>query len=1137
MPNLIGEAILKITFSEQAIKEAQRRQTEKDREAQQTSATSVGQTAFADMFGRQSDGILEAGEKGKSLIELQQEAGDVDVGIQRDYMTVMSHTMSEEDYAKMQEEGFDFGSMDPEEAVTIVDKIKAELIRAGKNIVGYTDDMDIGKLSAALGSEVLARSVVDSFREADVPLTKENLSAISRAWAMNSELAPLADGSYGYLIDNELEAEIWNLYLAQSSGAGQGNSAPRFYAEDVQGYYTQSAGRGDNSQLQGQIDRIIEQAGYQVNEKSRMNAAWLLDKGLPLTADSLKRLEKLQEIELPMTEEQFAKAAAAAVADGKDPVHASFTENSGNLYERAAAISEFYHSSELWEATVGDITARRQLEEVRLRMSAEVNVRLLRSGFSIDTEPMVELIEALKRAEYQLANQYFPRDNMAVEKYQNYQKASNVAGQMPGLPADVLGMFAKGQGTASLETIYNEGKALQASYEKAQASYEKLMTVPRSDLGDSIDKAFASVDHILKDLGVELTDENRRAVRILGYNQMEMNLSNLEAVRDADRQVQGVLEKLTPAATLKMIRDGFNPLEKSFGELEQYFKTLPAEYKKEADSYSRFLYGLERNNEITPEERESYIGIYRLVRQLEKAEGAAVGALVNSQTEIHFSNLLSALQSSRNRPLDMRVSDETGDRLKLLRKGESISAQISKAFNKTVREIREANAAAASVEEARFEAEVKAAGEARAKAGQRSAEPDASGVDRAAVWADAGRGTAASVAATGMTSIGTAESTDGKTAAKAMDTRSSLRAASGVDSVPDLDSRISRDMGASTAAAQMAAGARSAVSEAAPKPTADTARAEAVSEALVKAANDVLTEASSNADATREYNKSQLEEQRQAVSSADKESVAMLQRGALPSNADNLMAAQALNHGMDNLFEITDRKPAKKKEQYSMNDLMAMLANKSGAEKAQPEPAPAAEETGSAALWQKLDNMEQFVEDYSQTTAAALESVEEATFAEADSSVDVRNMQLNHKQLTVAAALAKREEYYLPVYVGDTLTRVHLTLDKGSDEKGTVTVGVTLSEEAHIQARLYLQNGQVHGMMFGEGKVELMKLRQIADTFREEAQESWTVGNLTTITSETRMPELIKSGEHTPTDSAELYRVAKVFLHSVVRTS
>lgn len=1066
----IGDTILKITFSEQAIREAERRQADRSRAQHQESATAMGQTAFVDMFGRQQDGILaNGGEKGKSLIELQQEAGNIDVAVQRDYMTVMSHTLSEEDYARLQEEGFDLGSMEPEEAVNIVDKIKAELVRAGKNIVGYTDDMSMDKLTSALGSEVLARAVADSFRGEDVPLTKENLSAVSRAWGMNCELQPLGEGSYNYLIDNELEAEIWNLYLAQSSGADRGGNAPRFYAEDVQGYYTQSAGRAQSGELQDQIDRIIRQSGAEVNDKSRRNAAWLLDKGLPLTEGNLKKLANLQEIQLPATEEQFGKAAAVAVAAGKDPVHASFEGEGENLYEKAAYISEFYHSSEIWEATVGDITARRQLEEVRLRMTAEVNVKLLRSGFSIDTEPMEELIKALKQAEYQLANQYFPRDSMAVEKYHNYQHASDVAGQMPGLPADVLGMFAKGQDSASLETIYNEGKALQAHYDKAQESYEKLMTAPRGDLGDNIEKAFASVDHILKDLGVEPTDENRRAVRILGYNQMEITMSNLEAVRSADRQVQGVLEKLTPAATLKMIRDGFNPLEKSFGELEQYFKSLPPEYKKEAESYSRFLYGLERNNEITPEERESYIGIYRLVRQLEKAEGAAVGALVNAQTEIHFSNLLSALQSNRNRPIDLRVSDETETMSKLSRKGESLSAQISKAFTKTIEGIREATAAEANAQQA-LSAEV--------------TEP------------------------------------------------SSVQIPSPMPA--QTPNRMPLQTKAENAATAMEAGT------VVGNERAQSAEAGAVSEALVKAANDVLTEVSSDEKAAKEYNRAQLEEQRQAVSGADQESIAMLQRGALPSSADNLLAAQALNHGVENIFEISDKHNApKKKEQYSMNDLMALVASKSGAGKAEEGKSATKTESqenvsDSASLWQKLDRMEEFVEDYSRITQSSLQSVEEATFAEADSSMDVRNMQLNHKQLTVAAALAKREEYYLPVYVGNTLTRVHLTLDKASNEKGTVTVGVTLSEDAHMQARLYLQNGMVHGMLFGDGKVELMKLQQIADNFRKEAEGSWTVGNLTTIASENRMPELIKSGEHVPTQSAELYQVAKVFLRSVV---
>lgn len=1037
---------MKITFTEQAIKEAERRHAERNRASRGQHGAVTSQAPFAAFYGNNARADIPGmgGERGKSLLELQQETSDMDVGVMRDYMTVMSHTLSDADYAKLQEEGFDFGSMDPEEAVTIVDKIKAELARAGKHIVGYTDSMDVGKLAAALGSEGLAKTVLEKFQEADVPLTRDNLSALSQAWTMSSELQPMEDGTRSYLIDNEMQAEIWNLYLAQSSGAGRGNSAPRFYAEDVHGYYTQSAGRERSGELAEQIDRVIKASGREVNAQTRSSAGWLLDKGLPITADNLKRLEELQDIELPVSEERFGEAVAAAVAQGKSPIHASLTGRQENLYEKAAAVSEYYHSSAVWEASVGDITARRQLEEVRLRMTAEVNVKLLRSGFSIDTAPMEELIEALKQAEYELAGQYFPKDSQAVEKYHDYRRVSNVTDQLPGLPADVLGMFAKGQGSASLETIYNEGKVLQDNYEKAQASYEKLMTAPRDDMGDSIEKAFASVDHILKDLGLELTDENRRAVRILGYNQMEMTVPNVEAVRNADRQVQNVLEKLTPAATLKMIRDGFNPLEKSIGELEKYFNSLPPEYKKEAESYSRFLYGLERNNEITPEERESYIGIYRLVRQIEKAEGAAVGALVNAQAELHFSNLLSALQGNRRKRVDIRVPDELGDIPKPAHRGESISEQISKAFVKTVADIRAANEAAREQEEASGGSE-KAAGAAIAE-------------------------------------------TESEVAGK-------------------------------------------------PQTTQDKAEQTAVkqtSDAFVKVANDVLTEVSPDENATREYNQEQLQEQRQAVSAADQDSVAMLQRGDLPASADNLMAAQALNYGVENLFEHADRqRRAGERKASAQMDIMALLAGKAQPDQAK-EAAPQ-EISDSTTLWKKLDQMDEFVEDYRDLTGTSLESVEEATFTEADSSVDVKRMQLNHKQLTVAAALARREEYYLPMYVGDQLTRVHLTLDKNSQTKGTVTIGVILSEEEHMQARLYLENGTVHGMLFGEGKMDIMKVREIADTFRKEAESSWTVGNITTIASEKRMPALVKSGEHTPTESAELYRVAKVFLQSVVQ--
>ena len=287
-------------------------------------------------------------------------------------------------------------------------------------------------------------------------------------------------------------------------------------------------------------------------------------------------------------------------------------------------------------------------------------------------------------------------------------------------------------------------------------------------------------------------------------------------------------------------------------------------------------------------------------------------------------------------------------------------------------------------------------------------------------------------------------------------------------------------------------------------------------EEMVKTANDIVNKVTSNENVTREYNKAQMEEQRHAVAAADQECVSLLQRGEMPASADNLMAAQALTKGRDNLFEPGEKSRENKRD--------GVKKQQEGAEGKSVE---------STALWKRLEDMDDFTESYTKLTEEARSAVEEATFTEADSSVDVRNMQLSHKQLTVAAALARREEFYLPVYIGDTLTRVHLTLDKNSEEKGTVTIGVTISEEEHIQARLYLQDGMVYGMLFAEGKVELKKVQEIADTFKREARNSWQVGNITVINSEKRMPELVRSGEHAKTESAELYRVAKTFLQSL----
>ena len=116
--------IVKITFQNQTIKE-----TENRAEAVRTDAKRSKKSQTVDTFGAiYESGALpvvqgtEENNKGKSLIELQQDAGNTNVALQQDYMTLVSHTMSQEDYAKACEDGFDPKELDQDTAVTIVDK-------------------------------------------------------------------------------------------------------------------------------------------------------------------------------------------------------------------------------------------------------------------------------------------------------------------------------------------------------------------------------------------------------------------------------------------------------------------------------------------------------------------------------------------------------------------------------------------------------------------------------------------------------------------------------------------------------------------------------------------------------------------------------------------------------------------------------------------------------------------------------------------------------------------------------------------------------------------------------------------------------------------------------------------------------
>ncbi len=672
-----------------------------------------------DLFANGSDNDAYKGVP-KTLEDIQAGAGMTDVQANSDYRVVMSNCMSDEDFSELLEEGTHPGNTDLETVVTIVDTIKAEMAKSGKVVAGFNDNIDRETLIEITGSETFANKLAASFDKKDIPLTRENVEMAKEVYDRVEQIDSVSEDAVKYMIENGLEPTADNLYMASFSvKGGNGRQGRGYFANDMHGYYSQKAEVFNWGNLQPQMEKVIENAGYEVSDETLMDSMWIIKNGIPFTVDSFGIYEKIKNVNLSDKENSIFEAIATAIADGKEAKEAVFS-NTTTMMEKAvmlqAKVSEVSDKAVdlcvdnaqplnirnlmYWQKQIDaniDLASENAqsfhteekakahitLEEVRLQMSVEANYRLLKTGYQIDVADLTELVSQLRNANTERAQILFGAGDEAVlsSKQALYNEAVEKVAKIPQLPAATIALFTARTHEFTLNNVYETGTSLAESYKKANRSYETMMTAPRADLGDSIKKAFRNVDDILADMEYSINEENRKAVRTLGYNNIPLTDENIEKVIDANRQVSNVLDKLTPAAIMKMIRDGKNPLEMQMQEVEQYLiENAPVLDGSEAEKYSSYLYQLEQNNSITAEERDAYIGVCRLIHQINKSDGGAVGSLVNSGAQINFKNLLTAVRSKNKGHMDTVIDADTGVYEGKMEHFNSISAQIERAF-------------------------------------------------------------------------------------------------------------------------------------------------------------------------------------------------------------------------------------------------------------------------------------------------------------------------------------------------------------------------------------------------------------------------------------------------------------------------
>ena len=342
------------------------------------------------------------------------------------------------------------------------------------------------------------------------------------------------------------------------------------------------------------------------------------------------------------------------------------------------------------EITITEVTKRRSLEEIRLKLTEESAVNMLNKGIKIDVTDLKGLVDNLRKEEESYFKGLLDGAKPLGNTTERAGKIENSTNQIELLRSVVsIRSYAITREYSSdykigavSETFRQETRITLASYHEAGIAYEKGATEIRSDLGDNIRKAFGNIDEVLKDNGLELSDANRKAVRLLAYNKAEVTVESVTKMKSATVLTETALKELKPATVASLIKSGTNPLDMDMEELLKAAKEINEQVIPSDEKYSRYLYNLERSGEVSETEREAYIGIYRLLNQIEKGDDAAVGSVSLTNQSLTLRNMLSAVRTRKLGGFNEKVDDNFGELTNVLGGADKIDNQIDRAYAK-----------------------------------------------------------------------------------------------------------------------------------------------------------------------------------------------------------------------------------------------------------------------------------------------------------------------------------------------------------------------------------------------------------------------------------------------------------------------
>lgn len=577
-------------------------------------------------------------------------------------INTLNEMITPEGYSKLSELDIIPDKDDPEASVGVYERIQLELATHCEDYTTYIN-VDQDKLEAVTGSTAFAVSVKKAM---DV---KEN----SKPVTLQEEESPTIDNVY---------KEIYS-----KSGAKNAYNAESENLDEKQW-----------EELLPQVEKLLDKAGLKVNEENLNMAKWMVSNNIPLNDVNIKKAVDVQNA-LKLDENEFAQSIYENIkytmyftGSTKNASIVPGQYNTKNIDEYVKAINNItdnqidnivkqdktlnflnikmeMESADIAQINIVDgdnlkfVEAKKTIIEAQLYLTSKSLLMMKSMGVDVDITSMDKMIEEIKNIENQFVEKMLTSAGASVNEISisNYigtmQAVENIKTADEGMLAYVSASQTLSYVSQTAINYTNQTYESNDNNEKLQTNvqvsrvalytYEAVGTKVRADLGDNINKAFANVDEILEGMNLEINEYNRKAVRILGYNSMEINNENIEAVKEIASEMDSLIENITPKTVSHLIAKGINPMDENIADLNEQLVQINEEIGATSENFAKYLWNLDKNNAISEEDRTKFIEMYRSLNAIGKSDFKAIGAALNSGYTMTLNSLLTAAKSEK----------------------------------------------------------------------------------------------------------------------------------------------------------------------------------------------------------------------------------------------------------------------------------------------------------------------------------------------------------------------------------------------------------------------------------------------------------------------------------------------------------